>query len=137
MATAAKFRIDVAIHDLLMNSVGGRPARARELTLPGPIFPQFPERLNDPGSESLFGEWNCCTGQNNLIIRTDRTVARCFPMYGSNLRPGKHRPAKIRSGAAVGHEVDLAASMFFNVEPQPGVLLQRCPGDRVALVERY
>ena len=25
MATSAKFRIDVAIHNLLMNSAGGRP----------------------------------------------------------------------------------------------------------------
>jgi len=47
------FRIDVAIHDLLMNSAGGGPAPAadRGLTLPEPIFPRFPERLNDPGPE--------------------------------------------------------------------------------------
>ncbi len=53
MATAAKFRIDVAIHDLLMNSAqrSPAPAEAKGLTLPEPIFPQFPERLNDPGPE--------------------------------------------------------------------------------------
>jgi hypothetical protein len=53
MATAAKFRIDVAIHDLLMNSAQRSPAlvEAKGLTLPEPIFPQFPERLNDPGPE--------------------------------------------------------------------------------------
>ena len=53
MATAAKFRIDVAIHDLLMNS-GQRPpepAQAKGLTLPEPVFPQFPERLDDPGPD--------------------------------------------------------------------------------------
>ena len=40
--------VDVAIHDLLMNSAGGRhaPAEAMGLTLPEPVFPQFPERLN-------------------------------------------------------------------------------------------
>ncbi len=51
MATAAKFRIDVAIHSLLVNSTQRppAPAEAKGLTLPEPIFPQFPERLNDPG----------------------------------------------------------------------------------------
>jgi MoaA/NifB/PqqE/SkfB family radical SAM enzyme len=28
-----------------------------------------------------FAEWNCRAGQNNVIIRTDGTVAPCFPMY--------------------------------------------------------
>jgi hypothetical protein len=44
MATAAKFRIDVAIHDLLMNSsqMPPSPAESRGLTLPEPLFPQFP-----------------------------------------------------------------------------------------------
>ena len=26
-------------------------------------------------------EWNCRAGQNNVIIRTDGTLAPCFPMY--------------------------------------------------------
>src|SRR5260221_12266167 len=53
MATAAKFRIDVAIHDLLMNSAQKppMPAEAMGLTLPEPVFPQFPDRLNDPGPD--------------------------------------------------------------------------------------
>src|SRR6201988_2859832 len=54
MATAAKFRIEVAIHDLLMNSSQQppAPAQAKGLTLPEPVFPQFRERLNDPGPET-------------------------------------------------------------------------------------
>ena len=28
-----------------------------------------------------FAAWNCRGGQNNVIIRTDGTVAPCFPMY--------------------------------------------------------
>ena len=54
MATAAKFRIDVAIHDLLMDSKQRRPAPAvaSGLTLPEPVFPQFPDRLKDPGPET-------------------------------------------------------------------------------------
>src|ERR1700686_5390668 len=54
MATAARFRIDVAIHELLMNSthLPPAPAEAMGLALPEPIFPQFPERLSDPGPDS-------------------------------------------------------------------------------------
>ncbi len=53
MASPAKFRIDVAIHDLLMNSAPTPPKPAADmgLTLPEPVFPQFPEKLNDPGPE--------------------------------------------------------------------------------------
>ena len=50
----AKFRIDVDIHNLLMNSGSGgpTPAEAKGTTLPEPVFPQYPELLNDPGPES-------------------------------------------------------------------------------------
>jgi hypothetical protein len=27
--------------------------------------------------------WDCRAGQNSLIIRTDGTLAPCFPMYGA------------------------------------------------------
>jgi len=49
----AKFRIDVDIHNLLMNSAssGPLPAEARGATLPEPVFPQYPERLKDPGPQ--------------------------------------------------------------------------------------
>src|SRR6201981_3164063 len=54
MAQAAKFRIDVAIHDLLVNSSQRppAPAQAKGLTLPEPVFPHFPERLNNLGPEA-------------------------------------------------------------------------------------
>jgi MoaA/NifB/PqqE/SkfB family radical SAM enzyme len=29
-------------------------------------------------------EWDCRAGQNNVIIRTDGTLAPCFPMYSAN-----------------------------------------------------
>ena len=53
MATPAKFRIDVAIHDLLMNTAPQppRPALVKGASLPEPVFPQHPEKLNDPGPE--------------------------------------------------------------------------------------
>jgi radical SAM protein with 4Fe4S-binding SPASM domain len=38
---------------------------------------------NDNG-ELAFAEWNCRAGQNNVIVRTDGTVAPCFPMYPSS-----------------------------------------------------
>ena len=31
-----------------------------------------------------FAEWNCRAGQNNVIVRTDGTVAPCFPMYSAS-----------------------------------------------------
>ena len=50
MATAPKFRIDVDIHKLLMNSnpepVLVPPAKGE--TLPEPVFPRFPKKLADP-----------------------------------------------------------------------------------------
>ena len=40
-----------------------------------------PSGVSDGGLH--FAEWNCRAGQNNVIIRTDGTVAPCFPMYSS------------------------------------------------------
>jgi pyruvate-formate lyase-activating enzyme len=39
--------------------------------------------VRKPNGELQFAEWNCRGGQNNVIIRTDRTVAPCFPVYGA------------------------------------------------------
>lgn len=52
-STPAKFRIDVDIHNLLMDSSnsGPTPARPKGLTLPEPVFPQYPELLDQPGPE--------------------------------------------------------------------------------------
>jgi hypothetical protein len=47
MATAAKFRIDVAIQDLQMNSSQMPPAKATGLTLLEPAIPHLEE------------EWQC------------------------------------------------------------------------------
>jgi hypothetical protein len=47
MATAAKFRIDVAIQDLQMNSSLMPPAKATRLTLLEPAIPHLEE------------EWQC------------------------------------------------------------------------------
>jgi hypothetical protein len=51
MATVPKFRIDVDIHNLLMDGSReqARPAAVKGLALPEPVFPQHPEKLMDPG----------------------------------------------------------------------------------------
>ena len=89
MATAAKFRIDVAIHDLLMNSTqrSPAPAEAKGLTLPEPIFPQFPERLRDPGPETPpeRRKWGV-----KDVYRTSR--GWLFPYVRSRVLPGEFHP---------------------------------------------
>ncbi len=44
----------------------------------------MPGIVREPNGELHFAEWNCRAGQNNVIIRTDGTVAPCFPMYASS-----------------------------------------------------
>jgi hypothetical protein len=38
---------------------------------------------DDEGGGLQFSDWKCRAGQNNVIVRTDGTVAPCFPMYAS------------------------------------------------------
>ena len=51
MSTTTSFRIDVNVHNLLMNSDTDGPQIpvAQGLTLPEPVYPRFPEKLSDPG----------------------------------------------------------------------------------------
>ena len=44
----------------------------------------MPGIVQDDAGELHFAEWNCRAGQNNVIVRTDGTVAPCFPMYASS-----------------------------------------------------
>jgi len=54
MATPAKFRIDLAVHDQLMNPGPTRkvPPPAKGLTLPAPVFPLHPELLKEAGPDT-------------------------------------------------------------------------------------
>lgn len=55
MATAPKFRIDVDIHNLLVHS-SPSPVLVpppKGMTLPEPVFPQYPEKLRDPGPATV------------------------------------------------------------------------------------
>jgi hypothetical protein len=48
------------------------------------LLASMPGIVQDPNGAVRFTEWNCRAGQNNVIIRTDGTVAPCFPMYSSS-----------------------------------------------------
>lgn len=80
MATAPKFRIDVDIHNLLMQSAPGpvKVPSPKGATLPQPIFPQYPEKLSDPGPdarwESAIGPCLRCT--TRCVAGSFRTFAR-------------------------------------------------------------
>ena len=54
--------------------------------------------VQDPNGEVHFDEWNCRAGQNNVIIRTDGTVAPCFPMYAATYDWGNIDTPKFDSG---------------------------------------
>src|SRR5271165_908537 len=47
------------------------------------LLTSTPGIVPDENGGVHFSDWNCRAGQNNVIIRTDGTVAPCFPMYGS------------------------------------------------------
>ena len=89
MATAPKFRIDVDIHNLLMDSSREpvRPAAVKGLTLPEPVFPQYLEKLADPGPEIApeKRDWSL-----SHVYRTMR--GWLFPYIRSRLMPGEFHP---------------------------------------------
>ncbi|HZQ70451.1 MAG TPA: radical SAM/SPASM domain-containing protein [Terriglobales bacterium] len=91
MATTspAKFRIDVDIHNLLMNSAAGRPAipEPKGATLPEPVFPQYPALLADPGPETLPEKRDWTASQ---IARKAR--GWLVPYLRSRLMPGDFHP---------------------------------------------
>ena len=89
MATAPKFRIDVDIHNLLMKSAPGPvlvPA-PKGMTLPEPVFPQYPEKLANPGPEvpPQKREWTW-----PLAYRSMR--GWLFPYIRSRVLPGDFHP---------------------------------------------
>ncbi len=40
-----------------------------------------PGVVQDEDGDLRFADWNCRAGQNNVVIRTDGTIAPCFPLY--------------------------------------------------------
>ncbi len=45
---------------------------------------RMPGIVRDLSGNLHFAEWNCRAGQNSVVVRTDGTVAPCFPMYSSD-----------------------------------------------------
>ena len=88
-AAPAKFRIDVDIHNLLMNSgsTGPKPAEVRGETLPVPVFPQHPELLNNPGPETFpeKRDWSM-----DHVWRATR--GWLLPYIRSRVTPGEFHP---------------------------------------------
>ena len=89
MATAPKFRIDVDIHNLLMNSKPGPVLvpKPKSLTLPHPVFPQYPEKLNDPGPDISPSKRDWSMSQ---VYRTMR--GWLYPYMRSRVLPGEFHP---------------------------------------------
>src|SRR5260370_38752878 len=53
------------------------------------LLASTPGIVQDENGELHFAEWNCRAGQNNVIIRTNGTVAPSFPVYGATFGWGK------------------------------------------------
>jgi hypothetical protein len=87
--TALRFRADVAFHDLLMHwsPEPPQPPRPEGTTLPEPVFPQYPELLQDPGPD-VPPEKRQWTRQQ--IYRKMR--GWLFPYIRSRLLPGNFHP---------------------------------------------
>jgi MoaA/NifB/PqqE/SkfB family radical SAM enzyme len=47
------------------------------------ILATTPGMVRGDNGDVHFAEWNCRAGQNNVVIRTDGTIAPCFPMYSA------------------------------------------------------
>lgn len=88
-ATPPPYRIDAKLHQILYTPKS-RPTlepTPEPEALPEPVYPQHPDPKEMTYSEyQKRGEappWQCRAGQNSLIIRTDGTLAPCFPMYSA------------------------------------------------------
>src|SRR6201998_4094244 len=89
MATVPKFRIDVDIHNLLMDSSRElvKPPSPKGLTLPEPVFPQYPEKLADPGPEIAPEKRDWSLSQAYRAMR-----GWLFPYIRSRVMPGEFHP---------------------------------------------
>jgi MoaA/NifB/PqqE/SkfB family radical SAM enzyme len=88
-STQPSFRIDVAINDLLLHSApqAPTPLKSNGAVLPGPIFPQHPELLSDPGPETPPEKrhWN-----REELVRKAR--GWLVPYLRSRVMPGNFHP---------------------------------------------
>ena len=89
MSTTPKFRIDVNVHSLLMNSASEGPKLpvTEGLTLPEPVYPRFPEKLSDPGPECPpeIRQWTVSQVYHKM-------KGWLFPYIRSRVLPGEFHP---------------------------------------------
>ena len=65
------------------------------------LLARMPGIVRDESGRLRFTDWNCRAGQNNVIIRTDGTVAPCFPTYAATYDRGTIEGHKF-DGAQLG-----------------------------------
>jgi MoaA/NifB/PqqE/SkfB family radical SAM enzyme len=89
MATVPKFRIDLDVHYELMSPPTASPQRpvTKGLTLPEPVFPQYPEKLSDPGPDSPPEKRDWTLSQTYRAMR-----GWLFPYIRSRVLPGEFHP---------------------------------------------
>jgi len=58
----------------------------------------MPGIVQKADGEVHFAEWSCRAGQSNVVVRTDGTVAPCFPMYSSVFDWGNSQYPKFDQG---------------------------------------
>ena len=120
MATStAKFRIDVDVHSLL-NSNGRKPVpvSSRGHSLPEPIFPQYPEKLNDPGPE------RSPDGNRKWGVRPIYRAIRgwLMPYVRSRVMPGDFHPCRnnlddVKMLTEFAHDHQIATDYHMNETP--------------------
>ncbi len=89
MASVEKFRVDVVTNDLLMqaNPQPPSPPKDNGRKLPEPVFPQFPEKLADPGPDRPPARRKWTAEQ---ILRATR--GWLVPYLKSRVLPGEFHP---------------------------------------------
>ena len=68
----------------------------------GPLLASMPGIARGENGDVHFADWNCRAGQNNVIVRTDGTVAPCFPMYAATYDWGNIDRFKFDGGQLAG-----------------------------------
>ena len=87
-AETPKFRIDVAVNDLLTRSYAPPAAPIdRGLTLPAAAFPQHPDKLKDPGPATPPESRKTTAGQVKRAVR-----GWLVPYLRSRVLPGDFHP---------------------------------------------
>jgi len=73
---------------------------------------RMPGIVLDSAGNLHFADWNCRAGQNNVVVRTDGTVAPCFPMYSSSFDWGNIDDPKFDPGQLAGMKKECQRHCF-------------------------